>query len=337
MRSASCALVLCGLWLVGCDSDRRPPAASSPKGATSAAAAAPGSAAQKGPSAEEDRAAFALPAVPKLVALGDLHGDLAATRAALKLAGAIDDQDHWVGGTLTVVQNGDQIDRGDQDRAILELFERLADEARAAGGAVHALNGNHELMNAQGDLRYVTEGAMKDFEGVGGLDLRSPRLASMPAAGRARAAAFMPGGPYARKIADRKVILMVGDTVFAHAGVLPAHVRYGVGKMNRETAAWLEGQSASPPAAVLAEDGPVWTRRYGSKELGADDCEVLGRALEGRGAKRMVVGHTVQKEGITSGCEGRVWRVDVGMSAYYGGKPAVLEIAGEAVKAVKGD
>ena len=34
----------------------------------------------------------------RIIALGDLHGDLNATRQALHLAGAIDESDHWVGG-----------------------------------------------------------------------------------------------------------------------------------------------------------------------------------------------------------------------------------------------
>ena len=48
---------------------------------------------------------------------------------------------------------GDQLDRGDDERAILALLYRLEQEAQAAGGAVHVLLGNHEIMNAQGDLR----------------------------------------------------------------------------------------------------------------------------------------------------------------------------------------
>ena len=70
----------------------------------------------------------------RIVALGDLHGDLDAARAALRLAGAIDGTDRWVGGDLVVVQTGDQLDRGDQEQAVLELLERLQDEALAAGG-----------------------------------------------------------------------------------------------------------------------------------------------------------------------------------------------------------
>jgi hypothetical protein len=269
------------------------------------------------------------------MAIGDVHGDLKATRAALRLAGAIDDGDRWIGGNLVVVQTGDQLDRGDQERAILDLLERLTEEAKAAGGALHVLNGNHEIMNVQGDLRYVTEGGYKEFEGAPGLDLSHPAVSGLPPHARARAAAFRPGGPYARKMATRRVVVMVGDTIFAHAGVLPAYARYGIGRLNREVQAWMEGQSSSPPAPVTAEDGPVWTRRYGGSTLGPDDCEVLGRALEALQAKRMVVGHTVQKGGISSGCDGKVWRIDVGMAAHYGGKPEVLEIQGDSVRALK--
>src|SRR5689334_22177737 len=75
-----------------------------------------------------------LPAPRRLVAVGDLHGDLGATRAALRAAGAIDERDRWAGGDLVVVQTGDVLDRGDDERAILELIARLESEARAAGG-----------------------------------------------------------------------------------------------------------------------------------------------------------------------------------------------------------
>ena len=47
-----------------------------------------------------------LPAVPRLVAIGDLHGDLAKARRAFRLAGLVDEQDNWAGGTTTAVQVG---------------------------------------------------------------------------------------------------------------------------------------------------------------------------------------------------------------------------------------
>jgi hypothetical protein len=323
-RALLAAATLAALTLLAgaCDGERR---TSSPAGPgprpTAAASAAP---------ADADRS-YALPAAARVVAIGDLHGDLAAARAALRLAGAIDDGGRWAGGGLVLVQTGDEIDRGDQDREIIDLFDRLAEEARAAGGAVHALNGNHEIMNVQGDFRYVTEGGYKGFEGIPGADPLGP-VGKLPEHARPRAAAFLPGGPYAKKLARRPVILRVGDTVFAHGGVLPSHARYGAGRLNREVQAWMSGAAPSPPAVVTAEDSPVWTRRYGAGDLGSDDCEVLGRALAALSAKRMVVGHTVQKGGITSGCGERVFRIDVGMSSHYGGRPEVLEIAGDSTR-----
>ena len=65
----------------------------------------------------------------RLVAMGDVHGDYDATIAALKTAGAIDDDLKWVGGDMVLMQTGDQLDRGHGERAILNLFESLADQA----------------------------------------------------------------------------------------------------------------------------------------------------------------------------------------------------------------
>jgi len=270
----------------------------------------------------------------RIVAMGDLHGDLAATREALRMAGAIDEKDHWVGKDLMVVQTGDEIDRGDADRDIIDLFERLEGEAKLAGGAVIALNGNHEVMNVQLDLRYVTDGAFKDFEGLAGIAKTDPRLERVPEQAKARAAAFLPGGPYAKKLAKRNLIAVVGDTVFLHGGIGPKHVRYGIDRMNREASAWMDGSAKDLPAIISAEDGPVWLRRY-SAAPGPDECRVLKETLAMIPAKRMVVGHTVQRGGITSACDEQVWRIDVGMSKHYGGKPEVLEIKGDEVRPLR--
>jgi hypothetical protein len=265
------------------------------------------------------------------VAIGDLHGDLAATRTALKLAGAIDDKDHWAGKDLMVVQTGDQLDRGDDERAMLDLLDRLTAEAKAAGGSMVVLDGNHEVMNVALDFRYVTPGGLKDFAGLAGADLSDPRLQTVPEANRARAAAFLPGAPVARRLAARGIIAVVGDSVFVHGGVLPKHVRYGIDRMNGEVSAWMEGKAPSAPAIVTSEDGPIWTRQY-SAAAGEDDCRVLREALALVPAKRMVVGHTVQRGGISPACGEQVWRIDVGLAKLYGGKPEVLEITGDKVQ-----
>src|SRR5690606_38234242 len=91
MRAALWTIVL----VLGCDRGRPREGAPAPRPpeppATSAAT----------PADPEPARGCTLAAIParsgaakRLVAIGDLHGDLAATRAALRLAGAIDGADH---------------------------------------------------------------------------------------------------------------------------------------------------------------------------------------------------------------------------------------------------
>lgn len=269
----------------------------------------------------------------RIVAFGDVHGDLEATRSALRLAGAIDEEDRWIGGDLIVVQTGDQLDRGDEEQAILDLFERLRVESRAAGGAFHALLGNHELMNAKGDLRYVTDGGFADFADAVAYDPDDPSLAEYEPHERARMAALRPGGPYARLLAQRRVILRVGGNVFVHGGVLPDHVAYGIDRINHEVQAWLRGETERPEV-LEGSDSPQWTRLY-SDEPDSRACEVLAEVLSGLEAKRIVTGHTVQEQGISNACERRAWLIDVGLAARYGGPMEVLEIIGDSVNVLR--
>jgi len=270
---------------------------------------------------------------PRIVAIGDLHGDLNAARAALRLAGAIGEEDQWIGGDLTVVQTGDIFDRGDDESEIMELFDRLRGEAEDAGGAVYVLNGNHELMNSYLDFRYVTEGGFVEFDGDAEVDLSDSVMASLEPAHRSRAAAFRPGGPVARMVADQPLTLVLGETVFTHAGVLPSHVDLGLDRMNSDVRAWLLGE-APQPEWVRGDGSPVWNRVY-SGEPSVEACDTLELVLDRLGLERMVVGHTVQDWGVTAYCGGRLWCIDVGMAAHYGGRPEVLEIQGEAVKSLR--
>jgi hypothetical protein len=266
------------------------------------------------------------PSADRLVAIGDLHGDLSATRSVLRLAGAIDENAQWIGGNLVVVQTGDILDRGGDELEILSLLEDLAAQARAAGGGVHALNGNHELMNVKLDLRYVTLEGYLDFlpTPVTNADAVEPQMVVDGVVERIKA--FRPGGPVARRFAANNVIAIVGDTVFVHGGVLPHVVEYGIERLNQETRNWIRRESECPPDPLLAPDGPVWSRHY-SDEPDEEDCRLLQETLDMLGADRMVVGHTVQDKGMTSACQGKVWRIDVGLAAHYGGSPAALELS----------
>ncbi|HOU89945.1 MAG TPA: metallophosphoesterase [Polyangiaceae bacterium] len=274
------------------------------------------------------------PAVPRLVAVGDLHGDLAAARAALRLAGAVDERDRWIGSSLVVVQTGDVLDRGDDERELLAWLDRVAAAARDAGGALHRLVGNHEVLNVQGDLRYVTSAGLAAFATPGEGGDTDPRLARFAVEARGRARAFLPGGPLARHLAEQPVVLVVGDSVFVHGGLREAHLRYGVTRLEREARAFMTGEGGAPPALV-GEESPVWSRRYSDDPLAPGACAEAERVTTALGVARMVVGHTVQQSGITSACEGRVWRIDVGLSAYYGGGLGALEITAAGARALR--
>lgn len=323
---------LVSLWLVAGSAacDRTPEARFDSK--PSAPAAPPKAAAA---SASPKDASFRLPARSRVVAIGDLHGDLRALRAALRLAGAIDADDRWIGRDLSVVQTGDQLDRGDQDREVLDLLEKLEREASAAASDLIVLNGNHELMNASLDFRYVTPKSFASFSDFGS---RAPAFAErLPNEERGRAAAFAPGGTYALKLARHLTVAVVGDSLFAHGGVLAAHVDYGLSRINEQASAFLAGKLSALPQVLAGDEAPVWTRVYGEPDVDAEACAALERVLSQVGAKRLVVGHTVQKHGISSACRERVFRIDVGLSAYYGDHPPqVLEIAGGRTRILSG-
>ena len=86
------------------------------------------------------------------------------------------------------------------------------------------------------------------------------------------------------------------------------------------------------PAVAEERNGPLWSRAYSSV---IERCDLLDHALEILGATRMVVGHTPQPEGISATCDQRVWRIDTGMSAHYGGPTEVLEIRGDTVRVLR--
>jgi hypothetical protein len=279
-------------------------------------------------------ASYRYPAARRLVAIGDVHGDLAAVRAALRLAGAIDAEDDWIGAGLVVVQIGDQIDRGDDDRAVLDLLDALQHKARAAGGAVHVLNGNHEVLNVLGDFRYVTRAGFEQFSDMAPAAQTTRAVSRYPPDRRGRAAAFLPGGPYARRLAQNNTTAIVGDTLFAHGGILPGHVSRGLAAINGEMRRWMRGEAARPPASALDRDSPVWTRLYSDGQPDERVCATLGEVLSALEVGRMVVGHTVQQEGISSACDEHVWRIDVGMAAAYGGRVQVLDIQEDKVRVI---
>jgi hypothetical protein len=266
-----------------------------------------GSAAESAPVPAPDRPG-AVQEGPRILAVGDLHGDLEHSLAVLRLAGAVDEQGHWSGGQAVLVQTGDLLDRGDDGVETLDLMQRLQREAAEAGGRVEVLLGNHETMNMLGDLRYVTAG---DVAGYGGAE--------------ARALALGPGGEDGAWLRQRPAAVRIGRTVFVHGGITPAMAELGLEQLNARVQAAVAGQ-ADP--SVLGDEGPLWYRGYLQRGL-TDSCPDLEQALRSLKADRMVVGHTTQRSGeVAVRCNGALLGIDTGISDHYGAHLAALELRG---------
>jgi len=147
----------------------------------------------------------------------------------------------------------------------------------------------------------------------------------------------MPGGYYARQIAEFPAVLRLGNTIFAHGGVTPYWATYGIDNINDEISQWFAGQTGEPAPSLGVDpgnddDGVMWSRHF-SADVGTDNCAMLDESLSILGAKRMIVAHSV-KETITSYCGDQVWAIDVGMSRYYGGEIQILEIINDEMTSV---
>ncbi len=249
----------------------------------------------------------------RIVAVGDLHGDLSNALSVLRLAGLVNEQGYWIGGKATLVQTGDMIDRGADSKGVMDLLRRLEREARAAGGRVTCLLGNHEIMNLQGDWRYVSPGDVTVFGGV-----------------EPRRKAFSRTGEYGRWLAGLDVAVRSGDAVFVHGGLRLSFAAMGLEELNHRVRRSLFGGKNVPSAGivgVLGLGGPVWDRDYVT-ETEEKACPRLQKVLRGLGASRMVVGHTTRRNGrIQSRCGGRLQVIDVGIAAVYGGNLAAWEWA----------
>lgn len=259
--------------------------------------------------------------VARVVAVGDVHGDFGQFVKILRLAGVIDQDNNWSAGRTHLVQTGDVFDRGPDSRQALDLLMKLEAQAADAGGAVHALLGNHEAMVLLGDLRYMTEEEKESFGGPEGL-------------GQLMA----PDGKYGRWLRVRKAVVRINDTVFVHGSVtaetLAEHKT--LDEINRVIRVELAEGKAD--GLAMSANGPLWSRQWplvanAGDEAGPDISDVL----KGLGAERMVVGHTAMRDGVTPGLNGRLVMIDVGMSAVFGGKAACIVIEDGRVWVVQDD
>ena len=315
------------------------------------------------------------PKVKRLIAIGDVHGDLTATIKALKLADVIPlttpnniidiNKINWSGGNTFVVQLGDQIDRvrpsnlinnicsdndpelyqdEGSDLKIISLFNKLHHQAIKQGGACISILGNHEMMNVEGDFRYVSPREFREFGNFFKAN-KSLKNTNVPYGFRERKEAFKPGGIIAKKLADtRYSVVQVGSWIFVHGAITPYIAeRYSLNEINKCVRRWLHGDECE-----IVENGindiyhndddsqsPFWSRIFSDPEEFDDpDNGYKGEFVKtinlmnqknNRNTQSkirgMIMGHSPQflyGKGINSECNDTIWRVDIGMSRAFG-------------------
>lgn len=286
-----------------------------------------------------------LTGVERVVAVGDVHGAHDRFQEILRAAALVDGRGRWSGGRAHLVQLGDVLDRGADSRQALDLLRRLAKEAARAGGAVHALLGNHEVMRLLGDLRYVAPGEYQAFATPGSESARERLLERVAPRDRERlraetplglvemSAAFSPDGEYGRWLRGRDAVVKIDAVVFAHGGISPAVAGLSCDEINervrREIGGRLPQTRESPQSSLAAsEDGPLWYRGLAREPEDAFAPELESILVKQR-ARAVVVAHTVAAAGrIQRRFGGRVFQIDTGMQPAYvpSGRASALEI-----------
>ncbi len=192
--------------------------------------------------------------VERVVAVSDIHGAYDPMVATFQAASVIDENLSWIGGEMHLVIAGDILDRGSESRRSMDLLMVLEQQAENAGGKVHVLLGNHEVMNLIGDLRYVAKGEFSAFsEEERAADrahwyrhfnnrhkssveeelvqLRFNTIAPPGFFGHREA--FRADGRYGKWLIHKPLLVVINDTAFVHGGLPPLVTEYGLRKTNQ--------------------------------------------------------------------------------------------------------
>ena len=193
--------------------------------------------------------------IERVVAVGDVHGAFGALKATLINAGVLDERLRWNGGATHLVFTGDILDRGPESRKVMDLIMRLEEEALDAGGRVHLLLGNHEVMNLVGDLRYVSKKEYAAFAEEESAEdrarwfkayrwtrprdsnedwLRDEYQGKYPVGFFGHRRAFGPNGAYGPWLMSKPLLIVINGTAFVHGGLSPLVAELGLEGVNRE-------------------------------------------------------------------------------------------------------
>jgi hypothetical protein len=221
----------------------------------------------------------------RVVVFGDVHGAYDELVALLQEVGVIDAATDWSGGSTHLVSLGDLIDRGSGSRDVVRLLMKLDRQAKAAGGALHAVLGNHEVMVMTGDLRYVSAAEFaafaedetqserqallqqyrEDRPGVDETTLAADFEKAYPPGFLGLQRAYAPDGEFGRWLLQLPLVLRVNDKLYMHGGISNSLADHSLADINRDNLAdlnsYLEAITRLREAGALAPYVGFWDRR----------------------------------------------------------------------------
>ncbi|MBP1628328.1 MAG: protein-tyrosine-phosphatase [Holophagaceae bacterium] len=235
----------------------------------------------------------------KILALSDIHGQLTAARRLLQAHHVVDARGRWSFGRGHLVVVGDTMDRGPQVTEAYWFFRSLESQALRAGGRVHHLLGNHELLLINGDLRYL-----------------NPKYAQPPPGLPPISALYGPDSEIGRWLRTRPTLLRLGPFLFVHGGISPAFLtrNLDLNQTNDLIRAAL-GHSPHPGsegAFLVHQEGPLWYRGFLPDFSPASTDQEVNRAATRLKVQAFVVGHTTLEQ-VCTFHHGRVYAIDAGL------------------------
>lgn len=247
----------------------------------------------------------------KLLALSDIEGNFEAFRKLLQVGGVIDKDFNWTFGNGHLVLNGDFFDRGEQVTECLWLIYSLEEKAKKAGGYVHFILGNHEIMNMSGEMKYVHPKYTLNHSSL--LGERYQNL-------------YGENAELGRWLRTKNIVEKIGDILFVHGGIgqpvneLPLTLSE-INSVARPYYQIADSASKSPDSIIRTlyypSYSPFWYRNYYKKsntgsafQRNKATVRQIDSTLVKFGVNRIVTGHTIISNSISAHFNGAVINID---------------------------
>lgn len=175
-------------------------------------------------------------------------------------------------------------------------------------------------------------------------EIRARWMAEHPLGWVEHRLAWQPSGELGLWATHNPAVLRIGGTLFVHGGISTEYSRVPLEEINRRVAAAMTAADDGPSSILTDPLGPLWYRGLVGPDADAEaerarlanpkaptqsrpsiDQE-LATALAAYGVQRIVIAHTPILSGIAITSDGRLARIDTGISRYYGGPLSWLEI-----------